>query len=161
MESYTNNDSVKYLYEDISVKKGNKIAIERAKEAVSRINKTVNWGDDNEEILFILEAYPRFCYFATLKEEIVGYAIVREDGEDRHLHVSWIATDTINRGIGTMIMHKIFNKSKSLGNRILTLHHRKGNIPLKRFYEKIAELEAVKYLCQEVNEREYRVTYEW
>lgn len=147
-----------YNVDIVRIQKGKKINLEDSKAAVTRINGAVGWSIDNEEIFKILETKPKFCYFAKLNHDIVGYAILREDGEDRHLHVSWIATDVLSKGIGSRLMHKIIHKNKKLGNRILTLHH-KNNSQLKYFYEKIARLEAVKYLCNE-DSTGYRITYE-
>lgn len=147
-----------YNTDRIRIQKGKKISLEDSKDAVTRINGAIGWSSDNKEIFKILETKPKFCYFAKLNNDIVGYAIVREDGEDRHLHVSWIATDVLSKGVGTLLMHKIILKNKKLGNRILTLHH-KDNSKLKYFYEKIAKLEAVGYLCNE-DSTGYRITYE-
>lgn len=144
---------------EVHVRKGDKFNLEEIKAAIVRINCSVEWTHNNEEIFAIIESKPKFCYFAKLDTDIVGYAILREDGEDCHLHVSWIATDVLNRGIGTLLMHKIIHQNKKLGNRILTLHH-KNNSQLKHFYEKIAKLEAVGYLCEETSKGGYRITYE-
>lgn len=143
----------------IEIARGHKFFAEDAAGAIARINQAVDWQEDNDEIFSILASRPKFCYFAQVANQIVGYAIIREDGEDRHLHVSWIATDMNNCGIGTLLMHKIIQKNKKLGHKILTLHHRKANTKAKRFYEKIAELEAVQYICEEINPEEYRITY--
>jgi ribosomal protein S18 acetylase RimI-like enzyme len=151
-----------YVYE-ISISKGNKCEQDQAKGAIERINGVINWSEDNEEIYHVLVNQPKFCYFAKFESDIVGYVILREDGEDelKHLHVSWIATDLLNRGIGSLLMQKVINKNRKLGYKVLTLHFRKNNTKLRRFYEKIAELEAVKFLCEERDDSVHcRVTYE-
>lgn len=144
--------------DEIRVQKGDKFDKENSKSAIERINNAVGWTQDNEKIFTILETKPTFCYFAKSENGIVGYAVIREDGEDRHLHVSWIATDVLNKGIGTLLMHKIIKKNIKLGNRFLSLHH-KNTDKLKYFYEKIATLESLKYSLEESNDG-YRVTYE-
>lgn len=146
--------------EEINIMKSGKFNFEKGWNAIQRINQIVHWEHDNGEIYSIIKYTPEFCYYAEINNHIVGYAIIREDGADKHLHISWLATDVINRGIGTLLMQKIIRKNKKLGKNSLTLFHKTENSRLKRFYERIAELESVKYLCEKVSDEEYRVTYE-
>lgn len=146
--------------ENFSITKGHKVDLERAKAAIARINQIVNWTHDTKQIFNILESNPKFCLFAQEKDLIVGYAILREAGEEKHLHVSWIATDTVGRGIGSKLMHQIVAINKKLGHQFLTLTHRKENLFALRFYERIAIKESIKYMREDEDAIRYKITYE-
>lgn len=130
-----------------------------AKKAVERINALFKWSHDNEEIFSIFEKRPKYCLFAKNENDLVGYAILRDDGEDKHLHVSWIATDKNGVGIGSELMHRIIEINRALGKKQLTLHHRNDNEKVKRFYQNVAEKESVVYQLTMRNDQHCRVTY--
>lgn len=149
-----------YCASEIKIHKGDKFASEDVKNAVIRINQAINWSEENEEIFQFFDHAPRLCYFAQLRDDIAGYVILREAGEDRHLHISWIATDVLNRGIGTLLMHKVMQKSRKIGKKIVTLYFRADNEKLKKFYEKIALIEGAAFSCEDDANKKYKlVTY--
>lgn len=139
--------------------KGNHFDFETSKQAITRINEYVQWQQDTQEIIDILKDKPKYCYFAIEDGHILGYAILRKDGPDEHLHVSWIATDVQKKGVGTKLMHAVIEKNKKLGKKILSLHHNKDNHKIASFYNKIAELESMKITRKEISEKEYYLTY--
>lgn len=145
--------------ENILVVTGAKIDFEAGKEAIARINAIYEWSHDNEEIFQALEKNPKYCLFAKNGNDLVGYAIIREDGPDCHFHVSWIAAETTGYGIGNKIMRKIIHKNKKAGKTILTLHHQRNNEKVKKFYENIAKLESLIYICEDCGLTRYRITY--
>ncbi len=146
--------------ENILVVHGNKIDLKAGKEAIARINAIYDWSHDNEEIFAIFENNPRYCLFAKNEKDLVGYAVLRDDGPDCHYHVSWIATDKTGHGIGQKMMHKIIHKNKKAGKAILTLHHQRNNEKVKKFYENIASFESLNYSCEDCELTICRVTYE-
>jgi len=147
------------MHSNLQARKADKFEYDLLKAAIVRINDIVGWSHDNEKIFAVLDSQPECCYFVQLDNAIVGYAIVREEGEEKHLHVSWIATDEKGKGIGTLLMRKIIQKNKKLGHHLLTLYHRVGNSQLKRFYEKIALIEGMEYHCEQINPLRYLITY--
>lgn len=145
---------------NVHIYKGNKVNSLTAQAAIKRINTFVDWNLENSKILDILHTKPKHCYFAMQNGEVQGYAIVREQGNDQNdLHVSWIATDILGKGIGSQLMFKIIEKSKKLGNRTLTLNHLK-NDKLTQFYKKIADSVGARYIQEnDKNPLHFHITY--
>ncbi len=140
--------------------RGDEVDQKLLEAAVRRINAHVHWIEDTPEILHILKTTPRYCYCLKEGEKTLGYAIVREDESDKHLHVSWIATDSAGGGVGTRLMLKMIEENRALGHHVLTLNFRTCNQQLKHFYEKIARVAELKWMCEEVDEIYTRVTYQ-
>jgi|GEM_PF-4659749 len=131
--------------ENIEVVNFKKIDERLAVDFIEKVNARLEWSHDNQKIFTTFQESPNLCYFAIQDTNIVGYMILRKEGQEQHLHVSYIAADIQGLGIGTILMHKAFCKNRKLGKSILTLHHKPENASARKFYEKIAEIEQVRY----------------
>lgn len=114
------------------------IRIDEIVSAILRINQAVGWTHDNDEIFNKIATEPDMCYIAILNDIIVGYCILRLDGEDSHIHISYLATDHQRSGVGTSIISEVINKSQERGDSQITLHHRDDQ-GLISFYDGIGE----------------------
>lgn len=140
--------------------KTTEVSLDSSNEAIRRINKKISWTDEDQEIIDYLSINPDMGFVAVLDRKIVGYAVLRESDKKKALHVSWIATDAIKKGVGSALMHAVVLESVGLGNRYITLYHKKDSKKLKYFYKKIARTEDLGYIREE-NEKydDCRVTY--
>jgi hypothetical protein len=143
----------------VIVFKGDELSYAEGSSTIERINRAVGWSDEDREILPILAQQPANCYFAKNDSQITGYAIVRTEGSERHLHVSWIATDTPIRGVGTELMRTIVAENRRLEHKILTLSHHKDDPIQTKFYKKFATLEGLTYEAIDADPTFYYIVY--
>lgn len=144
----------------LKIYNGNEIDHEIAQIAISAINHPLGWSHDNDEIFESLKTRPHHCFFPVINNKIQGYAVVREEGAERHLHISYIAVDSKGGGIGTKLMQHIMEENKRLGKTKLSLHFRKDNESLKRFYTRLTANTNMSYQIVDKQGKDYFFVYE-
>jgi len=74
---------------------------------------------------------------ASLTGGIVGFAIMRFGDDDAHLHL--LAVEPLQRrtGTGTALLRWLEESCRTAGIRRIRLEVRRGNLPARRFYERL------------------------
>ncbi|BAB60382.1 N-terminal acetyltransferase complex subunit [ARD1] [Thermoplasma volcanium GSS1] len=93
---------------------------------------------DKEYLREVLENASSISYIAQISDKIVGY-IVAMPLNSQEIDIESIATDPDfrKRSIGTRLIARIENESKSLGYRNIILEVRKENIEAISFYSRL------------------------